>query len=318
MKLAIVSPCYNESEVLPESVKRMVDLMDGLVGKGKVSPDSFILFVNDGSQDETWTIISSFYKSTPYVCGVNLAKNVGHQNAIMAGMMIAKDMSDAVITIDADLQDDLNAIEEMVDCYKNGYDIVYGVKISREADSFFKKHTAITFYKLQQLMGIKAIHNHADFRLLSRRALQQLALYEERNLYLRGIIPMLGFPSTTVDDVISQRTAGKSKYTFSKMLGLAMDGITSFSIKPITWILTAGFFFLFVSIVMTIYILFAYIEHAAVPGWTSLMLSLWFIGSIVLLAIGVVGQYIGKIYIEIKKRPLYTVETFLIDKNKQK
>lgn len=316
MKLAIVSPCYNESEVLPESVKQLTDLLDNLVGKEKISSDSFILFVNDGSQDDTWNIISSMYETNPYVCGVNLAKNVGHQNAIMAGMMMAKDRSDVVITIDADLQDDLNAIEEMIDRYAEGYDIVYGVKVSRESDPFLKKHTAVTFYKLQHLMGINAVYNHADFRLLSRRALQQLALYEERNLYLRGIIPMLGFPSTTVDDVISQRTAGQSKYTFGKMFALAMDGITSFSIKPITWILGAGFFFLIISIVMTIYILCSYIEHAVVPGWTSLMLSVWLIGSIILLSIGVVGQYIGKIYVEIKKRPLYTVETVLIDKKK--
>lgn len=314
MKLAIVSPCYNESEVLPESAKRLTDLLNDLIDKGKVSSESFILFVNDGSQDDTWKIISSLYESNPYVCGVNLAKNVGHQNAIMAGMMLAKDKSDAVITIDADLQDDLNAVEEMVDRYAKGYDIVYGVKVCRVADPFFKKYTAVTFYKLQHLMGINAVYNHADFRLLSRRALEQLALYEERNLYLRGIIPMLGFPSTTVDDVISQRTVGKSKYTFGKMLALAMDGITSFSVKPITWILGAGFLFLIISVAMAIYILCSYVEHATVPGWTSLMLSVWFIGSILLFSIGLVGQYIGKMYVEIKRRPLYTVEAVLIDK----
>lgn len=316
MKLAIVSPCYNESEVLPQSAKRLTDLLIDLIAKEKISSDSFILFVNDGSQDDTWNIISSMYQSNAYVCGINLAKNVGHQNAIMAGMMMAKDKSDAVITIDADLQDDLNAIEEMIGRYAEGYDIVYGVKVCREADPFLKKHTAVAFYKLQHLMGINAIYNHADFRLLSRRSLDQLSLYEERNLYLRGIIPMLGFPSATVDDVISQRQVGKSKYTFGKMLSLAMDGITSFSIKPITWILGAGFLFLIISIVMTIYILCSYIEHAAVPGWTSLMLSVWFIGSIILLSIGVIGQYIGKIYVEIKRRPLYTIETTLIDKKK--
>lgn len=317
MKLAIVSPCYNESQVLPESAKRLTDLLNDLVLKGKVSSESFILFVNDGSRDDSWNIISALYGSNPYVCGINLAKNVGHQNAIMAGMMTAKGQSDAVITIDADLQDDLNAVEDMVDRYAEGYDIVYGIKVSREADPLLKRYTAIAFYKLQHLMGINAIYNHADFRLLSRRALEQLALYEERNLYLRGIIPLLGFPSTTVKDVISQRIAGESKYTFSKMFVLAMDGITSFSIKPITWILGAGFFFLIVSMIMAVYVVCSYVEHLVVPGWTSLMLSVWFIGSIVLLSIGIVGQYIGKIYVEIKRRPLYLVETFLIDKKKK-
>ena len=228
--------------------------------------------------------------------------------------MTAKDMCDAVITIDADLQDDLKAIEEMVDRYNEGYDIVYGVKISRDADSFMKRNTALVFYKLQRSLGVKAIHNHADFRLMSRRALEQLSHFKERNLYLWGLVPLIGYKSTTVDDAISERTAGKSKYTLKKMLALAMDGITSFSTKPISLILGAGFFFLFISIVMTVYILLSYWEHATVPGWTSMMLSLWFIGSIVLLAIGVIGQYIGKIYIEVKNRPLYNIETLLCDK----
>ena len=286
MKLGIVAPCYNEHEVLAESAGRLTVLMDDLVAKKKIDADSFILFVNDGSRDNTWEIISYLFE----------------------------DMCDAVITIDADLQDDLKAIEEMVDRYNEGYDIVYGVKISRDADSFMKRNTALVFYKLQRSLGVKAIHNHADFRLMSRRALEQLSHFKERNLYLRGLVPLIGYKSTTVDDAISERTAGKSKYTLKKMLALAMDGITSFSTKPISLILGAGFFFLFISIVMTVYILLSYWEHATVPGWTSMMLSLWFIGSIVLLAIGVIGQYIGKIYIEVKNRPLYNIETLLCDK----
>lgn len=317
IKLGIVSPCYNEQDVLPESMKRLSPLLDNLVAKKKISPDSFVLFVNDGSNDNTWDVICHLFDENPYVYGMNLAGNVGHQNAIMAGMMTAKDICDAVITIDADLQDDLNAIEEMVDRYEQGNDIVYGVKVSRQGDSFFKRSTALVFYKLQSSMGVKAIYNHADFRLLSRRALEQLSKFKERNLYLRGLVPMIGYKSTTVDDIVSERTIGQSKYTLKKMLTLASDGITSFSTKPISLILGAGFFFLFISIVMAIYILLSYWEHLTVPGWTSIMLSLWFIGSIVLLAIGVIGQYIGKIYIEVKNRPLYNIETLLSKKKEQ-
>lgn len=318
MKLAIVSPCYNESEVLPDSVERLTNLMNDLIARQKVDQDSFILFVNDGSCDNTWDLITHYFITNPYVRGINLSANMGHQQAIVAGMMSVKDRCDAVITIDADLQDDLDAIEKMIDRYVEGYDIVYGVKVSRNADPFLKKYTALAFYKLQQFLGVKSIYNHADFRLLSQCALEQLSHFKERNLYLRGIIPLLGYKTTTVDDVISPRIAGQSKYTFRKMLALAVDGITSFSTKPITLIIGAGFFFMFVSLVMSIYVICSYYKHFAVPGWASLMLSMWFIGSIILLAIGVVGQYIGKIYIEVKNRPLYNIETFLYDKGDEK
>ncbi|MEG1622235.1 MAG: glycosyltransferase family 2 protein [Alistipes sp.] len=314
MKLAIVAPCYNESEVLLNSVERLTRLMDDLVAKEKITADSFILLVNDGSRDNTWELIYQLFKTNHYIYGINLAANVGHQYAIMAGMMTAKDRSDAVITIDVDLQDDLNAIEKMVDNYANGYDIVYGVKVSRQADPFIKRCLALSFYKLQQMMGMKSIYNHADFRLMSTRAVNQLSHFTERNLYLRGIVPLIGYPSTTVDDVISLRTAGESKYTFKKMMALALDGITSFSTKPISLILGVGFVFLLISLVMTVYVLCSYCKHLTVPGWSSLMLSVWFVGSIVLLSIGVVGQYIGKIYIEVKNRPRYNIETFLSDK----
>lgn len=314
MKLGIVCPCYNEHEVLLESGERLTALLDGLVAKQKIAPDSFVLLVNDGSRDNTWQLIKQLHDTNHYFRGVNLAKNVGHQNAIMAGMMTAKDHCDAVITIDVDLQDDLSAIERMIDKYHEGYDIVYGVKVSRQCDSFLKKNTALMFYKFQQAMGVKAVYNHADFRLMSRRTLEQLSHFEERNLYLRGLIPMIGYPSATVEDVISARTAGQSKYTLKKMFTLAADGITSFSTKPISLILTAGIFCLLVSVGMFIYVLCSYFEHLAVPGWPSIMLSIWFIGGLLLLSIGIIGEYIGKIYIEVKHRPLYNIESILWDK----
>ena len=313
MKLGIVCPCYNEHEVLLESGERLTALLDGLVAKQKIAPDSFVLLVNDGSRDNTWQLIKQLHNDNRYFRGVNLAKNVGHQNAIMAGMMTAKDHCDAVITIDVDLQDDLSAIERMIDKYHEGYDIVYGVKVSRQGDSFLKKNTALMFYKFQQAMGVKAVYNHADFRLMSRRTLQQLSHFEERNLYLRGLIPMIGYQSTTVEDVISPRTAGQSKYTLKKMFTLAADGITSFSTKPISLILTAGIFCLLVSVGMFIYVLCSYFEHLAVPGWPSIMLSIWFIGGLLLLSIGIIGEYIGKIYIEVKHRPLYTTHRATIN-----
>lgn len=314
MKLGIVCPCYNEHEVLLESGERLTALLDGLVAKQKIAPDSFVLLINDGSRDNTWQLIKQLHDTNHYFRGVNLAKNVGHQNAIMAGMMTAKDHCDAVITIDVDLQDDLSAIERMIDKYHEGYDIVYGVKVSRQGDSFLKKNTALMFYKFQQAMGVKAVYNHADFRLMSRRTLQQLSHFEERNLYLRGLIPMIGYQSATVEDVISPRTAGQSKYTLKKMFTLAADGITSFSTKPISLILTAGIFCLLVSVGMFIYVLCSYFEHLAVPGWPSIMLSIWFIGGLLLLSIGIIGEYIGKIYIEVKHRPLYNIESILWDK----
>lgn len=313
IKLAIVSPCYNEEEVLEQSAARLATLFEDLIAKEKISVDSFVLFVNDGSKDSTWNIIKQLHQTNPYVKGMNLARNVGHQNAIMAGMMTAKDWSDAVITIDADLQDDLNAIEGMIDAYTAGYDVVYGVKVSRQADPFLKRLSATAFYKLQRKMDVEAIYNHADFRFLSRRVLEQLSQYKERNLYLRGIIPLIGFPSTTVDDVISERTAGTSKYTLKKMLGLALDGITSFSVKPIYGILYLGVAFVFISILIGCYVLYALISGTAEHGWASLMLSIWFVGGVVLLSIGAVGLYIGKIYKEVKRRPLYNVEEVLYD-----
>lgn len=311
MKLGIVSPCYNEEEVLAQSALKLEQLFTELIGKGKISQDSFVLLVNDGSKDSTWSIIEQLHKSKPFIKGLDLAHNVGHQCALMAGMMTAKDWADGLVTIDADLQDDLGCIEKMIDAYNNGNDVVYGVKVSRTADSFLKRKSAEAFYKLQMGMGVDTVYNHADFRFLSRRVLQALSNYPERNLYLRGMVPLIGFKSTTVDDIISERQAGVSKYTLGKMINLAIDGISSFSTKPLGMVVSAGIIFILVSLAIACYVIYSLIVHTAVPGWASLMLSIWFVGGAVLLALGVVGMYVGKIYAEVKRRPLYNVKEIL-------
>lgn len=311
IKLATVSPCYNEEEVLRQSVERLTALFQHMMSEGLISEDSMMVFVNDGSRDKTWQMISELHQENQYVRGINLARNVGHQNAIMAGMMTAKDWADAVITIDADLQDDIECIPKMVKDFEEGFDIVYGVKVSRKADPLMKRMTAQAFYKLQASMGVESVFNHADFRLMSRRALEMLEGYGERNLYLRGLIPMIGLPSTTVDDVISERQAGASKYTLSKMLNLALDGITSFSVKPLYSIIYLGIVFLIISFGIGIYVLHALITGTAVPGWSSLILSIWLVGGFVLICVGITGVYIGKIYNEVKHRPLYNIQDFL-------
>lgn len=311
IKLAIVSPCYNEEEVLEHSAKRLTELFGQLAEQQKITADSFVLFVNDGSKDSTWKLIERLHAENKYVKGLNLARNVGHQQAIMAGMMTAKEWADAVITIDADLQDDLQAIPKMLDDFEQGYEIVYGVKVQRKADPLMKRLSAQAFYRLQEKMGVESVYNHADFRLMSKRALDLLSNYGERNLYLRGLIPTIGLPSTTVDDVISEREAGTSKYTLAKMLGLALDGITSFSVKPIYGIIYMGVFFFLIGFCIGIYVVHALIAGTAVPGWSSLILSIWLVGGFVLISIGVVGVYIGKIYKEVKRRPLYSIKDLL-------
>ena len=310
-KLIIVSPCYNEEAILRYSADTLTSFLKRVIALGKIAPSSRILYVNDGSRDRTWSLIEELHKDNSFVEGLSLAKNVGSELAVMAGMMAARERADVVVTIDADLQDDVEAIEEMINHYLEGCDIVYGVKTSREADPWLKRITAEGFYRLQQNMGINVIFNHTNFRLMSKRALEALSEYSERNLYLRGIIPQLGFRSAEVEDVIRERTAGESKYNYTKLLLLAVDGITSFSTKPISFIVGMGLFSLLISIVMAIYVLVSYVEHLSVPGWASLMLSLWFIGSMLLLSIGVVGQYIGKIYIEVKARPCYHIDQYL-------
>ena len=310
-KLIIVSPCYNEEAILRYSADTLTSFLKRVIALGKITPSSRILYVNDGSRDRTWSLIEELHKDNSFVDGLSLAKNVGSELAVMAGMMAARERADVVVTIDADLQDDVEAIEEMINHYLEGCDIVYGVKTSREADPWLKRITAEGFYRLQQNMGINVIFNHTNFRLMSKRTLEALSEYSERNLYLRGIIPQLGFRSAEVEDVIRERTAGESKYNYTKLLLLAVDGITSFSTKPISFIVGMGLFSLLISIVMAIYVLVSYVEHLSVPGWASLMLSLWFIGSMLLLSIGVVGQYIGKIYIEVKARPRYHIDQYL-------
>lgn len=311
IKLATVSPCYNEEEVLRHSVERLTALFERMIKDGLISEDSMMVFVNDGSRDRTWEIISELHRENKFVCGINLAHNVGHQNAIMAGMMTVRTWADAIITLDADLQDDIECIPQMVQKMEAGNDIVYGVKVSREADPLMKRMTAQAFYKLQDSMGVESIYNHADFRLLSRRALDMLAEYKEHNLYLRGLIPMIGLPHTTVDDVISERFAGQSKYTLGKMLGLALNGITAFSVKPLYVVFNIGMLFLVIAFGIAVYVAYALITGAAVPGWSSLILSIWLVGGFILISMGIIGAYVGKIFTEVKQRPLYHVQEIL-------
>lgn len=311
IRLGLVLPCYNEEEVLASSAARLATLFELLKNKEKIAADSFALFVNDGSRDTTWDVICQLHSQYNFVKGLNLAHNVGHQSAILAGMMKAKEMCDAVVTIDADLQDDLNCIEQMIDKYAEGFDVVYGVKVQRQADSWMKRTSAQMFYNLQSKMGVDMVYNHADFRFLSKRVVEALGKYQERNIYLRGMIPQIGFPSTTVDDVLSERQAGKSKYTLSKMLGLALDGITSFSTKPLYYVVYTGLVFILISLLIAIYVVYSLITGTAVHGWASLMLSVWFVGGVILIAMGTVGTYIGKIYREVKRRPLYNEQDFL-------
>ena len=311
IRLATVSPCYNEEAVLRHSAERLTELFRRMIADGLISDDSMMVFVNDGSRDGTWQMISQLHSENGFVKGINLSRNVGHQNAIMAGMMTARQWADAVITIDADLQDDIECIPKMVRLFTEGYDIVYGVKVSRQADPPMKRLTAQTFYKLQQSMGVESVYNHADFRLMSRRALDMLSTYKEHNLYLRGLIPLIGLPSTTVDDVISERYAGASKYTLSKMLRLATDGITAFSVRPMQAVFYLGIVFLIVAFCIGIYVGYSLIAGTAVSGWSSLILSIWLVGGFIILSIGITGMYIGNIYNEVKRRPLYHIQEIL-------
>ena len=310
--LAIVVPCYKEEAVLHETHKRLSQLLDRLATKERISPKSYILYVNDGSTDRTWEIIKEFYKNTSYACGLNLAGNVGHQNAIMAGLNAVKERCDAAISIDADLQDDVNVIPEMVERYMEGNDIVYGVRRERKTDTFFKRTTALAFYRLMKTMGAKSVYNHADYRLMSSRAIQQLCRFRERNLYLRGLVPLIGYQTACVYYNRDKRFAGESKYPFKKMLNFAIDGITSFSVKPVRMIFWLGCIFLLIALCVTIWTLRAYFLHDTVPGWSSLMISLWLVGGTILVSLGIVGEYIGKIYIEVKDRPRYNEEELLL------
>ena len=306
--LTIVVPCYNEEEVLPETTKELGQILNDLIDKKKIAPNSKLLFVNDGSKDKTWEIISSYSDKFDYVTGIKFTRNYGHQNALLAGMRLAVKYSDMIITIDADLQDDVNAIYKMVDKFIEGYDVVYGVRNSRDTDSFFKKHTALMYYGLMKKMGVNLVPDSADYRLLSKRATEALLDYKERNLFLRGMVPLVGYKSTKVYYPRKERYAGTSKYPLKKMIHFALDGITSFSIAPIHLIMSMGLIVMLISIVLMIYTIVEKIEGHIVPGWSSLMISIWFLGGVQLISVSVIGEYIGKVFTEVKHRPRFNIE----------
>lgn len=311
--LYIVVPCYKEEAVLPETSKRLREKMHALLAAGKVSEKSRIMFVNDGSKDKTWEIIEKLHEEDKLFSGVNLSRNRGHQNALLAGLMTAVNYADMIISMDADLQDDVNAVDAMVDAYHNGYDVVYGVRSARKTDTFFKRFTAEGFYKVMQHLGVDIVFNHADYRLMSRRAVEGLSQFKEVNLFLRGIVPQIGYPWTTVEYERAERFAGESKYPLKKMLSFAFDGITSFSVKPIRMILTVGFVIFIASIIALIWALVSKLMGSAQAGWTSLMASIWMIGGIQLLSLGIIGEYVGKVYNETKARPRFIIERVLND-----
>ena len=310
-RLAVVIPCYNEEEVLPICIPTLRKALEALIAKGKIAQDSFMLFVNDGSKDRTWELLSEAHRENNDVAAICLAKNRGHQNALLAGLTVGKDHADILISMDADLQDDMAAMEEMIDAYHNGAEIVYGVRSSRKKDSFFKRFTAEGFYRFMEHMGVETIYNHADYRLMSQKAVMELCRYQETNLYLRGMIPLLGYKTDIVYYERHERAAGESKYPLKKMLTLAFNGISSFSTKPISMILGLGLFVLFVCFCAAVYALVSYLSGNVEHGWTSIILSIWFLGGIQLLSIGIIGEYIGKIYIEVKHRPKYNIEHLL-------
>lgn len=315
--LYVIIPCFNEEEVLYETAKRLKEKTNALIGKGKIAGNSKIIFVNDGSKDCTWKLIQKLHEEDHLYGGINLTCNKGHQNALLAGLMIAKEYADMVISMDADLQDDINAMDDMVEKYLNGIDIVYGVRSSRAKDTFFKKVSAEAFYQAMKWLGADTVFNHADYRLMSRRAIEGLAEYKEVNLFLRGIIPMIGYPSDFVYYERGKRFAGESKYPLSKMFSFAIEGITSLSIKPIRLITIMGFLIFIMSIIMTIYSFVRHFMGATIVGWTTLMVSVWAIGGLILLALGIVGEYIGKVYLETKERPRFLVEQFLNDEGNE-
>ena len=284
-----------------------------MASSGLISEESYILCCNDGSRDLTWNVIQMLHAGNPKIKGISLAHNRGHQYALLAGLMTVRGRCDAAISIDADLQDDVNAMTEMVEKFRQGYEIVYGVRASRATDSWFKRTTARAFYSVQQKMGLDTIYDHADYRLMSNRALDILSQYGESNLFLRGIIPQIGLSTAIVTYDRHERVAGESKYPLKKMISFSIDGITSFSSRPIRMILLLGVLLLVLDVIMCIYVAVAYFGHEAIPGWTSLMLSVWFLGSVTLIGLGVVGEYIGKIFVEVKHRPRYNISEYLLD-----
>lgn len=307
--LYIVVPCYNEQEALPGSNERLQELLDKMMEQSLISEGSKLLYVDDGSRDDTWKIIDRLSSESKRVAGVRLACNSGHQNALMAGLAAAADYCDITVSIDADLQDDINVIPQMLEHYQQGCDIVFGVRRERKTDSWFKRTTAAAFYKMMNRLGVDTISNHADFRLMSRRAVLALLDYKERNLFLRGIVTKLGYKTACVYYDRTARTAGESKYPFKKMVNFAIDGITSFSVKPVRMVFMVGVLFLVIALIMLIYVLTAYFMGRAVSGWPSLILSVWLVGAFILIGLGIIGEYIGKIYTEVKHRPRYNIDT---------
>ena len=309
--LYVVVPCYKEEAVLPETSKRLKEKMTALMAQGKISEKSRVMFVNDGSRDRTWEIICELHAQDKLFSGVNLSRNRGHQNALLAGLMTAVQHADMLISMDADLQDDINAMDGMIDAYHKGYDVVYGVRSARKTDTFFKRFTAESYYKLLSAMGVDIVFNHADYRLMSKRAVEGLAQFKEVNVFLRGIVPQVGYPWTTVEYERAERFAGESKYPLKKMLAFAFDGITSFSVKPMRLILFLGAVIFGLSLLMLLWTIIDWVLGKTVSGWASLMCSIWMLGGIQLLALGVIGEYIGKLYSESKSRPRFIIERVL-------
>ena len=309
--LYVVVPCYKEEAVLPETSKRLKEKMSALMAQGKISEKSRVMFVNDGSRDRTWEIICELHEQDKLFSGVNLSRNRGHQNALLAGLMTAVQHADLLISMDADLQDDINAMDAMIDAYHKGYDVVYGVRSARKTDTFFKRFTAESYYKLLHIMGVDIVFNHADYRLMSKRAVEGLAQFKEVNVFLRGIVPQIGYPWTTVEYERAARFAGESKYPLKKMLAFAFDGITSFSVKPMRLILFLGAVIFALSLLMLLWTIIDWALGNTVSGWASMMCSIWMLGGIQLLALGVIGEYIGKIYSESKSRPRFIIERVL-------
>ena len=307
-KLMVVIPCYNEEEVLPETSRRLVEKMASLVEKGLITPDSRVLLVDDGSRDRTWELIGKLHQENPLFEGVKLSRNRGHQNALLAGLMTARGRCDISISMDADLQDDMDAMDKFIEKYNEGCDVVYGVRNKRATDTVFKRETALMFYRLMKGLGVDITYNHADYRLMSNRALEGLAQFEEVNLFLRGLAPLVGYQSDVVYYDRSERFAGESKYPLKKMLAFAIDGITSFSVKPLRLITSVGIVIFLVSLFMLLYSLVRWIAGHTVTGWTSTLASIWLIGGIQLLSLGVIGEYIGKIYNETKRRPRFIID----------
>jgi glycosyltransferase involved in cell wall biosynthesis len=309
--LFIVIPCYNEQEALPITAKRLVELTDDMLEKGLIAPESRIVLVDDGSRDDTWKVISDLHAADPRFEGVKLAHNAGHMNALWAGMTLSAERCDCVITIDADLQDDVNAMYGFLEEYRKGADVVYGVRSSRQKDTLFKRTTAQGFYKMMAGLGVEMVYNHADYRLLSKRALEALLSFGEVNMFLRGMVPMLGFKTAKVYFERGERVAGESKYPLKKMIAFAAEGVTSLSNKPIRWVLGLGAVCALLGLVMAVYVIVSLIRGHTVAGWASMMMSIWLLGGLQLMALGVIGEYVGKVYMETKRRPKFILEEHL-------